>query len=280
MSHAQTRAGDTLAFKRQYGPWALIAGASHGVGAAFARQLAALGLNCVLVARRQEALETLRRELIAEHGVEVLVVSQDLSRADAADRLCAAVAQREIGLLVYNAGGDPFITRFLATTLDKWDSLLRLNASTPMACCHVFGGRMLSRGRGGVILVGSQAALGGIRKLAMYSASKAFALNLGESLWAEWRERGVDVLNLLIGTVDTATMREAMLRLNIPDASSMPLPQAEDIVALALRELPNGPTLVHPDDLEGDEPQRRPGSARRTHTLDKSAEAALFIGAD
>src|SRR5690606_38238739 len=65
MSHAQTRAGDTLAFKRQYGPWALIAGASHGVGAAFARQLAALGLNCVLVARRQEALETLRRELIA-----------------------------------------------------------------------------------------------------------------------------------------------------------------------------------------------------------------------
>jgi uncharacterized protein len=267
-------------FAGKYGPWALIAGASHGVGAAFARQLAARGLNCVLVARRQDALDALRLELVASHGVEVMVVSQNLSHADAASSLLAAVAEREIGLLVYNAGGDPFLTRFLDTPVEDWSSLLRLNASTPMACCHAFGGQMLGRSRGGVILVGSQAALGGIRKLAMYSASKGFAMNLGESLWAEWRERGVDVLNLLIGTVDTPTMREAMVRLNIPDALSMPLPQAEEIVAVALDGLGNGPTLIHPDDLACGEPHRRPGAARREHTIGKSAEAAVFIGAD
>ena len=274
------QASDALAFKRKYGPWALIAGASHGVGAAFARQLAARGLNCVLVARRQDALDALRLELVAHHGVEVLVVSQDLSHADAASSLLAAVAEREIGLFVYNAGGDPFLTRFLDTSVEDWSSLLRLNASTPMAYCHAFGGRMLGRGRGGVILVGSQAALGGIRKLAMYSASKAFAMNLGESLWAEWRDRGVDVLNLLIGTVDTPTMRAAMVRLNIPNALSMPLPQAEDVVAVALDGLGNGPTLIHPDDLASGEPHPRPGVARREHTIGKSAEAAVFIGAD
>lgn len=280
MSERLQQAGDALAFKRKYGPWALIAGASHGVGAAFAHQLAARGLNCVLVARRQDALDALRLELVARHGVEVLAVSQDLSHADAADRLLAAVTDREIGLFVYNAGGDSFLTRFLDTPVEDWSSLLRLNASTLMACCHAFGGRMLGRGRGGVILVGSQAALGGIRKLAMYSASKGFAMNLGESLWAEWKDRGIDVLNLLIGTVDTPTMREAMVRLNIPDALGMPLPQAADIVALALRELHNGPTLIHPQDIDATGYGQSPGQVRREHVIAKSAEAAAFIGND
>jgi len=280
MSEPRPQACDAAAFKQKYGPWALIAGASHGVGAAFAQQLAARGMNCVLVARRQEVLETLRLDLVARYGVEVLTICQDLSHADATAKLFAAVGNREIGLVAYNAGGDPFITRFLDTGLEEWNSLLRLNASTPMACCHVFGGRMLERGRGGVILVGSQAALGGIRKLAMYSASKGFAMNLGESLWAEWQSRGVDVLNLLIGTVDTPTMRDAMVRLNIPDALSMPLPQADDIVAAALGGLGSGPTLIHPEDLAPVEPAQRPGSVRRAHTLGKSAEAAVFIGDD
>lgn len=149
MSHAQARAGDTLAFKRQYGPWALIAGASHGsrrgIRPAIGGTRSELRAGCAAPGGPGNAAQgtdsgAWRRGAGGQ---------QDLSRADAADRLCAAVAQREIGLLVYNAGGDPFITRFLATTLDNWDSLLHLNASTPMACCHVFGGRMLSRGRGG-----------------------------------------------------------------------------------------------------------------------------------
>lgn len=264
-------------FKQKYGPWALIAGASHGVGAAFARQLAERGLNCVLVARREDALRDLQQELIERYAVEVRVISLDLAQPDAAVRLIAAVADLDIGLLVYNAGGDPYITRFLDSSTDDWASLLRLNALTVMECCHGFGARMFERQRGGLVLVGSQSALGGIRKLAMYSATKAFALNLGESLWAEWKDHGIDVLNLLIGTVDTPTMRQAMVKLNIKDALSMELPSASDIVTIALHELPYGPTFVHPEDTVGDGAIRQ---ARRAHVIKISAEAAVFIGAD
>lgn len=138
---------------------------------------------------------------------------------------------------------------------------------------------MLERGQGGLLLVGSQAALGGIRKLAMYTATKGFALNLGESLWAEWKDRGVDVLNLLIGTVDTPTMRDAMVKLKIPDALTMTLPKAQDLALLALEELGNGPTLIHPEDTLV-QVATAPGPARRAHVLSKSAEAAVFIGND
>lgn len=264
-------------FNRQYGPWALIAGASHGVGAAFARALARQGLNCVLVARREPALQTLRQELVDTYAVEVLVIAADLSQAGVAERIQAHIAEREIGLLIYNAGGDPYLTRFLASSIEDWSSLLRLNSQTVMESCHLFGQPMLERQRGGVILVGSQAALGGIRKLAMYCATKAFMLNLGEALWAEWKDRGVDVLNLLIGTVDTPTMRDAMVRLGVPDALTMSLPSAEDIVADALRQLPYGPTFIHPEDTRDG---AQGGQARRTHVLEKTAEAAVFIGTD
>jgi short-subunit dehydrogenase len=268
-----------IAFLRRYGPWAVIAGASHGVGAAFARLLAERGLNCVLVARREEALVQLKTELEQRYAVEVLVVSQDLSRRDACERLVAAVGPRQVGLFIYNAGGDPYITRFLATSAADWEALLCLNSLTVMQCSHAFGGAMVARGRGGLLLVGSQAALGGIRKLAMYSATKGFALNLGESLWAEWKGQGVDVLNLLIGTVDTPTMREAMVKLNIPDALTMNLPKAEELALLGLQELANGPTLIHPEDVH-DQHASPPGAARQAHVLSKSAQAAVFIGND
>lgn len=269
---------DTLAFTKKYGPWAVIAGASHGVGAALADQVAAKGLHCVLVARREEALTDLKNQLDDRYGVEVLVVTLDLTLDDAADRLVAAVADREVGLLIYNAGGDPYITRFLDTPVEDWCKLLHLNTRTIMRCCHAFGGRMVARGAGGVLLVGSQAALGGVRKLAMYAATKSFAMTLGEGLWAEWKGQGVDVLNLLIGTVDTPTMRDAMVRQGIAGALTMQLAKAEDIAAIALRELPNGPTLIHPDDLAESPTGSHSGQARREHVLRISAESALFIG--
>lgn len=273
-----TRQTDT-SFPHRYGPWALIAGASHGVGAAFAQQVAARGLNCILVARNQSALQSLKQQLESRYGVEVLTISQDLSAANATSRLLAATGTRQVGLLIYNAGGDPFISQFLNTDAERWKSLLRLNAQTVLEASHAYGGQMLARRRGGLILVGSHAALGGVRKLGMYSATKAFSLNLGESLWAEWKDQGVDVLNLLISTVDTPMMRQTMQRLNIPNAMTMQLPQADDIARLALQELPNGPTLVHPEDLvrrNDDEPS--PGHRRREHVVSKSAEAAVFIG--
>ena len=267
------------AFLHRYGPWAVIAGASHGVGAAFARALAERGLNCVLVARRGDALAQLKGELEQRYAIEVLVVIQDLSQPDTCERLLAAVGERQVGLFIYNAGGDPYITRFLDTSTEDWGALLRLNCLTVMQCSHAFGAAMLERGQGGLLLVGSQAALGGIRKLAMYTATKGFALNLGESLWAEWKDRGVDVLNLVIGTVDTPTMRDAMVKLNIADALTMTLPKADDLALLALEQLGNGPTLIHPEDTLV-QVETAPGPARRAQVLSKSAQAAVFIGND
>ncbi|MEH6386325.1 MAG: SDR family NAD(P)-dependent oxidoreductase [Pseudomonas profundi] len=271
---------DAPAFCRRYGDWALIAGASHGIGAAFARQVAAQGLNCILVARNETALESLKAELEAQHGIQALCVTQDLSAADATSRLLGAIGSRQVGLVIYNAGGDPFISQFLNTDAEHWMKLLRMNTQTVMDISHAFGGRMMEQGRGGLLLVGSHAALGGVRKLGMYSATKAFSLNLGESLWAEWKDRGVDVLNLLISTVDTPTMRETMQRLNIPNAMTMPLPQADDIARVALQELRNGPTFIHPEDLEVAAGAASPGNLRRDHVMKKSAEAAQFIGND
>jgi len=267
-------------FLGRYGPWALVAGASHGIGSEFTRQVAAQGLNCILVARNEDTLQSLKSSLEGEYGVKVLIVTQDLSAPDAAARLLRATGERQIGLLIYNAGGDPFISQFLNTDAESWMSLLRLNTQTVLETSHTYGKRMVERGQGGVILVGSHAALGGVRKLGMYSATKAFSLNLGESLWAEWKDRGVDVLNLLISTVDTPMMRETMQRLNIPDAATMNLPQADDIVRLALAALPNGPTLVHPQDLESPDGELSLGDRRREHVINKSAEAAMFIGRD
>lgn len=276
LNHADAASGTD--FFRNYGPWALIAGASHGVGAAFAHQAASRGLNCILVARRQAALESLKSELQSQYSVEVLVLCQDLSTVDAAERLVDAVERRQVGLMIYNAGGDPFISQFLNTSIDNWNRLLRMNTQTVMELSHAFGSKMVERRQGGLILVGSHAALGGVRKLGMYSATKAFCLNLGESLWAEWKTHNVDVLNVLISTVDTPTIRDTMARLGIPEARTMTLPQANDIADTALQNLATGPTLVHPDDVVGD--NNSPGSQRRAHVQAKSEEAARFIGDD
>ena len=124
---------DTHAFTKKYGPWAVIAGASHGVGAALADQVAAKGLNCVLVARREDALTDLKNQLVDRYGVEVLVVTLDLTLDDAADRLVVAVADREVGLLIYNAGGDPYITRFLDTPVKRYSSGMKVRLAFAVA---------------------------------------------------------------------------------------------------------------------------------------------------
>lgn len=264
--------------RQQYGPWVLIAGASQGVGAAFAAKYAAMGINCVLVARRIAPLETLRDELVGAHGVQVQLLPLDLSEDGAGARLAQAVAQHEIGTFIYNAGGDPYITHFLDTPAPDWAGLIRMNTQTVMECCHAFGSKMVERGRGAIILLGSHSALGGVKKLAVYSATKSFGLNLGESLWAEWRDKGVHVLNLVIGATDTPHMRASLAKLNIPGADSYPLASPADVVDAALARLADGPTLIYPDDQNSAAGATPLGRRRGEHVLTMSATSALFIG--
>ena len=263
-------------FNEKYGPWVLIAGASHGLGKVFAHQLASLGLNCVLLSRRPAVLEELKRELESEYAIDALVVGVDLMTEDAVATIIEQLGDREIGLLVYNAGAPPFTESFLKASADDWEGFVRMNTVTVYRCCHHFGGKMVERGRGGVILVGSHAALGGTRKLSLYTGTKGFILNLGESLWAEWKDLGVDVLNLVIGSTDTPTMREHMAAhgMEVPKGLATP----EEIIPLGLAKLGDGPTLVHPDDVGVPEGQQTHGDLRRDHVIESTRESAQFIG--
>lgn len=237
----------TIAAK--YGPWALIAGASEGTGRAFAHRVAAEGINCILLSRRQSVLDELAQALQAEHAVQCVTASVDLAAADASESILAAVGDREVGLFIANAGADSINTRFLDTGLEDWLALVNRNVMTVVSCCHHLGGLMRERKRGGIILVGSGACYGGSSFMAVYSATKAFDLCFGEGLWAELQPHGVDVLNLILGRTDTPAFRETLAKTGQPVPED--LAQPEDVARVGLERLPNGP--VHNWGLDDDE---------------------------
>ncbi len=184
-------------FRAKYGPWAIVAGASagasSGVGAEYAAQLAARGLNLVLIARRQAQLDALATELATRRHIETRTISLDLARADVGDVVAQTTADLDVGLLVYNAGLPPvgtFLGQPLATHLDE----IAINCRAPMILAYTLGQRLRARGRGGVILMSSLSAGQGSALIANYAATKAYNLILAEGLWAELRAQGVDVL--------------------------------------------------------------------------------------
>ncbi|MDB5723953.1 MAG: family NAD(P)-dependent oxidoreductase [Novosphingobium sp.] len=227
-----------MSFADKYGPWALITGASEGTGAAFARQIAAEGINLILVARREGPLAELAEQVRAL-GVECITASVDLSRTDAAEKIAAVAGDREVGLFVANAGADTNGSNFLETDAANWDQLININVVAKMRNCHHFAAPMKARGRGGIILVGSGAAYGGLSGLAIYCGSKAFALAFGEGLWAEMRHYGVDVLSLILSRTDTPAHRKILLESGQEIPTNMADP--EDVARLGLERLPHGP---------------------------------------
>jgi short-subunit dehydrogenase len=228
-----------LAFAARYGPWAIIAGASEGVGREFARSVAAKGVHCLLVARREKSLAELAGQIRAENGVECIPASIDLSAPDAFDRIVAAVGSREIGLYVGNAGADSNASQFLDRGIDTWADLVECNVLTTMRACHHFDGLMRERRRGGLLLVGSGAAWSGASRLAVYSGTKAFQLRFAESLWAELRPFGVDVLSLVLVTTDTPALRRLLADKGRPAPSRMASPAR--VAEIGLARLHQGP---------------------------------------
>ena len=185
-----------------YGPWAVVTGASSGIGRAFAEHLAAAGIDLVLAARSTDRLESLGSELSRVHGIAHRVVTVDLSKPGAAMALVRATEDLEVGLLVSNAGGGrPGL--FLDQALDDLHRRLVLNATTHLDLVHAFGQRFIARGRGGIVLVSALGAVHGLPNMAHESAAKAYVLNLGEALHYELASAGVDVTVLLPGNVDT-----------------------------------------------------------------------------
>ena len=230
-----------MASKERHGPWAVIVGGSEGIGEALADILAALGIHLVLVSRTPEPLAATSRRVRTNHGVEVRVLSLDVSRPDTLERIREVTDDVEVGLLIHNvggSGGEPFMDREI-------DDLLRsamVNCVNPAKLVHHFGRPMAARGCGGLIMFGSMAGNVGSPNIATYGAGKAFVQNLAEALWAELEPRGVDVLDLVIGSADTPARR----RSGVADHAKFPVISATDIARQALDSIGDGPVLTPP----------------------------------
>ena len=259
----------------KYGPWALITGASEGTGSAFAHRLAEAGVKLILVARREGPLDALAAEIAAKGG-ECVTVSIDLSAPDAAERIVAAAGNRDVGLLITNAGADPNGAMFLDNNLAAWDQLVTMNVNTTMRLAHHFGRAMKQRGRGGMILVGSGAGYGGLSGIAAYCASKAFVLAFAEALWAELRHHNVDVLNLMLGRTDTPAHRRILEESGQPIPTDLAMP--DEVAEVGLAQLPHGPIYNwgQPNDVAGYAPNSP--DDRRARIVAIEAMSAAYAG--
>ena len=264
-------------FADRYGPWALVAGASEGTGRALAAELAARGLNLVLLARRQGPLDALASELRGAHGVECIAASVDLGAPDAVRQVVEAVGDRDIGLYVANAGADPYASHFLDRPAEDWRALVMRNVVTVMDCCHHFGTAMKARGRGGMLLMGSGACYGGAAYMAAYSASKAFEMAFAEALWSELTPHGVDILYYVMSQTDTPAFRQFLVDTGAPVPAN--LAQPDDIARIALDSLSQGPVQNwgSGDDERGFAPQS-PADVRARVAMVTERSAPLFEG--
>lgn len=216
-------------FKQIYGPWALVTGASSGIGREFAGQLAQRGLHLILVARREERLNALATELKNIHAVEVKVAGIDLSREDFLPDLRQVTAGLEIGLLINNAGFTN-TGAFIENKLEDELRLLQVNCRAPLILAHEFGKQMKERKRGGIIFLASTVAFAAVPRWANYCASKAYDLVLAEGLAAELKGSGVDVLALCPGFTRTEFQK-------LPKLTEMFAMDTAPVVARALEKL-------------------------------------------
>jgi uncharacterized protein len=226
-------------FVGKYGPWALIAGASEGIGASLADQLAARGIDLVLIARNGPLLDQVAARARDEHGVQTRVLVQDLTDPDAGARVAEATEGLDVGLMVYNAGASDRTSEFLDNEVEYSLTQIKLDCIGPIALAHHFGRAMRDRGRGGIVLVASLACVAGSATLAVYAAVKAFQHNFAEGLWAELRPHGVDVCCTPLGM----TYTPAFARMGIDyDPQSHMLP--DDVAREILENIGNGPVHV------------------------------------
>ncbi|MEV6302457.1 SDR family NAD(P)-dependent oxidoreductase [Actinoplanes sp. NPDC051861] len=252
--------------RNRYGGYALITGASSGIGAEFAAQMAAAGLDLVLVARRKERLDDLADRLTEQHGVATEVAAVDLAAEDAIAELTRRTEHLDISVLVASAGvvtSGPFLSQSLAAE----SSLLHLDLTVPMQLTHHYGRRLVARRRGALILLSSAAGFAAVPYSANYAAAKAYLASLGQALHHELRGTGVDVLTVAPGPTRTEGIENA----EGIDFTRVPLPlmTPDQVVRASLRRLGRGPLVI-------------PGSANRIsdligrHLLTRRTQTALF----
>jgi uncharacterized protein len=191
--------------RKRFGPWALVTGASSGIGKEFARQIAASGINIVLVARREDLLRDVGVEFSKRYGVEHRVVVLDVSREDFIRQLASATDDLDIGLVVSNAGTGNSGS-FLKLERQLHHMTLRISTTAHLDITHHFGAKLAKRGRGGLILGGAMGAENGVPLMANDGAAKAYVHSLGEALHYEFKPLGVHVTVLAAGFTETAVL--------------------------------------------------------------------------
>lgn len=209
----------------RFGPWAVVTGASSGIGRALAVGLAEAGLNLVLVARDRPRLEALAASLMAQHGVQVHVIEADLAQESTLEAIDAATLDLDVGLLVASAGfgsSGPFLEADIAAETE----MLMVNGRAVLQACHRFGRRFRARGRGGLVLLSSIAAFQGMPYAAHYAATKAYVQSLAEALQVELQGDGVAVLAAAPGPTHSGFAARAGMTLGMatePEAIAPPI---------------------------------------------------------
>lgn len=228
--------------EQRYGPWAVVTGASSGLGKAFAHHLARAGLNVVLASRSTDRLHAIGLDLATDHGIDHRVVGVDLSAPDGAQALLAATADLDVGLLVSNAG-DSAPRDFLDQPIEALHRQVRLNAISHLDLARHFGEHLVQRGAGGIILTSATGGFHGMPHMANDAAAKGYVHHLGEALHHELAPAGVDVTVLMPGNVDTPLVARLGFE---PSDFPLSLMSAEAAVSQAMRALASGRVRIVP----------------------------------
>ncbi len=227
----------TTRFREAYGPYALVAGGSDGLGAAFAEAIARRGLNVVLLARQEDRLNATAARLREAYGVDVVAVATDVADYESVKARIGAL-DVSIGLLIYNAAYAP-IGRFEDTGADELARAADVNVRAPLLLAKLLSAPMIERGRGGIVLMSSLAGSQGSPNIATYAATKSFNAILAEGLWGELKPRGVDVLACMAGAILTPGYEQA--------GGDKPAPgtlEARQVAERTLNALGKGPIFV------------------------------------
>jgi hypothetical protein len=227
--------------KQKYGSTALIAGASEGIGAAFATYLAAAGMDLILIARRLPPLQQLAGLLEDEYKVNVTCFRYDLSGINASQQIEEAMNDREVNVLIYNAALS-YVGPFIKNSANNHLLAVQVNIITPLSFVSVYGEKMLHKGRGAIILMSSLAGFQGSGFLSVYAASKAFNRILAESLWYEWKNTGVDIIGCCAGATATPGYKASL-----PEKTRFFTPRVldpEEVVRECFKKLGKQPSFI------------------------------------
>ncbi len=231
----------TLGLHERYGGYALITGAARGIGRAFAQYLAEDGFDLLLVDREADETGALAESLHAAHGVKAVPLVRDLGDPELIGEAQRWTNDYEVGLLVNNAGISP-LDRFLEIPLESHLATLEINCRATLVLTHTVGKAMVSRRRGGIVIVSSASALSGSPYFCHYAATKGYGLNLACGLWSELRSGGVDVLAVCPGMTNTKPVRDRNLAADLP--FYVPMSPPEPVALGALRALGKQPVVV------------------------------------